>query len=46
MTDGPLPLAGKTALITGSSQGIGRAAALRLAQSGANIAINGGQHMQ
>jgi 3-oxoacyl-[acyl-carrier protein] reductase len=40
MTDGPLPLAGKTALITGSSQGIGRATAIRLAQSGANIVIN------
>jgi 3-oxoacyl-[acyl-carrier protein] reductase len=40
MTDAPLPLAGKTALITGSGQGIGRATALRLAQSGANIAIN------
>ncbi len=40
MTDGPLPLAGKTALITGSSQGIGRATAFRLAQSGANIVIN------
>jgi 3-oxoacyl-[acyl-carrier protein] reductase len=40
MTDAPLPLAGKTALITGSGQGIGRATALRLAQSGANIVIN------
>ncbi|HYX48867.1 MAG TPA: SDR family NAD(P)-dependent oxidoreductase, partial [Ktedonobacteraceae bacterium] len=35
-----LPLSGKIALVTGSSQGIGRATALRLAQSGADIIIN------
>jgi 3-oxoacyl-[acyl-carrier protein] reductase len=35
-----LPLMGKIALITGSGQGIGRATALRLGQSGADIVIN------
>jgi 3-oxoacyl-[acyl-carrier protein] reductase len=35
-----LPLTGKIALITGSGQGIGRATALRLGQSGADIVIN------
>ena len=40
MTEQHLPLTGKIALVTGSSQGIGRATALRLAQSGAHIVIN------
>ena len=39
MTEQHLPLTGKIALVTGSSQGIGRATAKRLAQSGADIII-------
>src|SRR6187401_1165681 len=34
------PLLGRTALVTGGAKGIGRSCCLRLAQAGANVAIN------
>lgn len=47
MTEGPVPVAlpgnlfaGKTAIVTGASRGVGRATAVRLAEGGANVVVN------
>jgi NAD(P)-dependent dehydrogenase (short-subunit alcohol dehydrogenase family) len=36
----PLPLEGKTALVTGASKGVGKGIALELARSGCDVAVN------
>ncbi|MEX2185537.1 MAG: SDR family oxidoreductase [Pirellulales bacterium] len=44
--DGPRELAGLTAVVTGSSSGIGRAIALELAAGGANCLVHGHRNRQ
>jgi 3-oxoacyl-[acyl-carrier protein] reductase len=39
--NGPKPLAGRTAIITGSGRNLGRGMALALAHAGANVVLNG-----
>ena len=43
-SNGHYPLAGKTAIVTGASLGIGSAIALDLAQNGANVVVNYRRH--
>ena len=38
---GALPLAGRTALVTGSTSGIGAATAMTLARAGATVLVSG-----
>ena len=41
-----MDLAGKTAIVTGGSVGIGAAIAIKLAECGANVAINYRKHQE
>jgi len=46
MSDHATSLAGKTAVVTGSSSGIGRAIAMHLASAGAKVIVHGFQHFE